>query len=34
MKTYAEYLQMVNEALSPQLESLGFIPEKLLKSME
>ncbi len=34
MKTYAEYLQMVNEALSPQLRSLGYIPEKLLESME
>ena len=34
MKTYAEYLNMVEEALSPQLRSLGYIPEKLLESME
>lgn len=34
MKTYAEYLQMVNDALSPQLRSLGYIPAKLLESME
>ncbi|MBQ7846204.1 MAG: polyprenyl synthetase family protein [Clostridia bacterium] len=34
MKTYAEYLQMVNNALSPQLRSLGYIPAKLLEAME
>ncbi|MBP3452614.1 MAG: polyprenyl synthetase family protein, partial [Clostridia bacterium] len=34
MKTYAEYLQMVNDALSPQLRSLGYIPAKLLEAME
>lgn len=34
MKTYDEYLHMVEESLSPQLRSLGEIPEKLLDSME
>ncbi|MBE5803429.1 MAG: polyprenyl synthetase family protein [Clostridiales bacterium] len=34
MRTYAEYLQLVNDALSPQLRSLGYIPETLLESME
>ena len=33
MRTYAEYLQMVNDALTPQLRSLGHIPAKLLESM-
>ncbi len=34
MKTYAEYLRMVEDALSPQLASLGFIPEKLFEAMD
>jgi len=34
MKTYAEYLKMVEDALSLQLRSLGYIPEKLLEAME
>ncbi len=34
MRTYAEYLNMVEEALCPQLRSLGYIPEKLLEAME
>ena len=34
MKTYAEYLKMVEEALCPQLRSLGYIPEKLVEAME
>ncbi|MBR2719521.1 MAG: polyprenyl synthetase family protein [Clostridia bacterium] len=34
MRTYAEYLKLVEDALSPQLRSLGYIPEKLLESME
>ena len=34
MKTYAEYLQMVESALSKQLASLGYIPEKLFEAMD
>ena len=34
MRTYAEYLKLVEESLCPQLRSLGYIPEKLLSSME
>ncbi len=34
MRTYAEYLSMVEEALSPQLASLGYIPEKLFEAMD
>ena len=34
MKTYAEYLQMVEGALSAQLASLGYIPEKLYEAMD
>ena len=34
MKTYAEYLSMVEEALSSQLASLGYIPEKLFEAMD
>ena len=34
MKTYAEYLQMVEDALSAQLASLGYIPEKLFEAMD
>lgn len=34
MKTYAEYLSMVEGALSAQLESLGYIPEKLFEAMD
>ena len=34
MKTYAEYLQMVEGALSQQLASLGYIPEKLFEAMD
>ena len=34
MKTYAEYLQMVEGALSAQLASLGYIPEKLFEAMD
>ena len=34
MRTHADYEQMVNQALAPQLESLGYMPEKLLQSME
>ena len=34
MKTYAEYLSMVEGALSAQLASLGEIPEKLLEAMD
>ena len=34
MKTYTEYLQMVEGALSQQLASLGYIPEKLFEAMD
>lgn len=34
MKTYAEYLHMVEDALSRQLASLGYIPEKLFAAMD
>ena len=34
MKTYAEYLQMVEGALSQLLASLGYIPEKLFEAMD
>ena len=34
MRTHADYELMVNAALAPQLESLGYMPEKLLQSME
>ena len=34
MKTYAEYLQMVEGALGAQLASLGYIPEKLYEAMD
>lgn len=34
MKTYAEYLSMVEGALSEQLASLGYIPEKLFEAMD
>ena len=34
MKTYAEYLKMVEGALSAQLASLGYIPEKLFEAMD
>ena len=34
MKTYAEYLQLVEGALSAQLASLGYIPEKLFEAMD
>ena len=34
MKTYAEYLSMVEGALSAQLASLGYIPEKLFEAMD
>ena len=34
MKTYAEYLSMVEGALSKQLASLGYIPEKLFEAMD
>ena len=34
MKTYAEYLQLVEGALSAQLASLGCIPEKLFEAMD
>lgn len=34
MRTYAEYLKLVEDALSPRLRSLGYIPEKLLEAME
>ena len=34
MKTYAEYLSMVEGALSARLASLGYIPEKLLEAMD
>ena len=33
MKTYEEYRQMTEQALTPMLESLGDIPEKLLEAM-
>ena len=33
MKTYEEYLSLVEHALGPMLESLGEIPEQLLKAM-
>ena len=33
MKTYAEYLKIVENALSQQLASLGYIPEKLFEAM-
>ena len=33
MRTYAEYLQLVEGALSEQLASLGHIPEKLFEAM-
>lgn len=34
MKTYAEYLNMVEDALPKQLASLGYIPEKLFEAMD
>ena len=34
MKTYEEYLSLVEHALGPMLESLGEIPEQLLKAMK
>ena len=34
MKTYDEYLSLVEHALGPMLESLGEIPEQLLKAMK
>ena len=34
MKTYTEYLSMVEGALSAQLASLGYIPEKLFEAMD
>ena len=34
MKTYAEYQQMVEGALSAQLASLGYIPAKLFEAMD
>ena len=34
MKTYAEYLSLVEGALSKQLASLGYIPEKLFEAMD
>ena len=34
MSTYAEYLAMVEGALSQQLASLGYIPEKLFEAMD
>ena len=34
MRTYAEYQQLVESALSAQLASLGYIPEKLLEAMD
>ena len=34
MKTYAEYQAMVEAALSAQLASLGFIPERLFEAMD
>ena len=34
MKTYAEYLNMVEGALSVQLASLGYIPAKLFEAMD
>ena len=33
MKTYEEYHRMVEEALTPMLESLGEIPKRLLEAM-
>ena len=34
MKTYAEYLSLVEGALSAQLAYLGYIPEKLFEAMD
>ena len=34
MKTYAEYLTMVEGALSAQLASLGEIPQQLFEAMD
>ena len=34
MKTYEEYLSLVNHALGPMLESLGVIPDRLLEAMK
>ena len=34
MKTYAEYLALVEGTLSAQLASLGQIPEKLYEAMD
>ena len=34
MKTYQEYLHIVEDALSTQLASLGYIPEKLFEAMD
>ena len=34
MRNYAEYLKLVEDALSPQLASLGYIPEKLFEAMD
>lgn len=33
MKTYAEYQALVEHSLAPMLESLGYIPERLLEAM-
>ncbi len=34
MRTYAEYLRLAEEALAPQLASLGCIPEQLFEAMD
>ena len=34
MKTYAEYQKLVEESLSAQLASLGYIPEQLFEAMD
>ncbi|MBR3332979.1 MAG: polyprenyl synthetase family protein [Clostridia bacterium] len=34
MKTYEEYLSLVDHALGPMLESLGVIPDRLLEAMK
>ena len=34
MKTYEEYLSLVEHALGPMLESLGVIPDRLLEAMK
>ena len=33
MKMYAEYQALVEHSLAPMLESLGYIPERLLEAM-